>query len=58
MRKSWSRAAGQPKHNEYDLPEPTYVSWLGKTVTNPEGYGIYFQERWDKAPAANGRLSL
>jgi len=51
--KSWSRQNGEPKLNEYDLPEPTYVPWLGKTVTNPEGYGIYFQERWDEAIAAN-----
>jgi hypothetical protein len=51
--KSWSRQNGEPKLNEYDLPEPTYVPWLGKTVKNPEGYGIYFQERWDEALAAN-----
>ena len=47
--KSWSRKTGEPKMNEYDLPVPTYVPWLGKTVENPEGYGIYFQERWDEA---------
>ena len=29
--KSWSRQSGEPKLNEYDLPEPTYVPWLGKT---------------------------
>ena len=23
--------------------------WLGKTVQHPEGYGIYFQQRWDEA---------
>jgi len=51
--KSWSRENGQPKLNEYDLPEPTYVPWLGKTVENPEGYGIYFQERWDETLATN-----
>jgi hypothetical protein len=51
--KSWSRAAGEPKLNKYDMPEPTRVPWLGKTVTNPEGYGIYFQERWDEALAAD-----
>lgn len=51
--KSWSRAHGQPELNEYDLPVPTHVPWLGKTVENPEGYGIYFQERWDEALAAN-----
>jgi hypothetical protein len=51
--KSWSRANGQPTLNEYDLPEPAYVPWLCKTVENPEGYGIYFQERWDEALAAN-----
>ncbi len=47
--KSWSRENGQPALNEYDLPVPTYVPWLNKTVKNPEGYGIYFQERWDEA---------
>lgn len=47
--KSWSRETGQPAMNEYDLPVPTYVPWLGKTVENPEGFGIYFQERWDEA---------
>ncbi|TWF39219.1 hypothetical protein FHW36_106451 [Chitinophaga polysaccharea] len=47
--KSWSRAKGEPPLNQYDLPESTYVPWLKKTVTNPEGYGIYFQERWDEA---------
>ncbi|MCK9617737.1 MAG: hypothetical protein M0R21_07855 [Lentimicrobiaceae bacterium] len=51
--KSWSRESGQPTLNEYDLPEPTYVPWLGKTVEHPEGYGIYFQERWNDAIAAN-----
>ncbi|RKX42655.1 MAG: hypothetical protein DRP64_09475, partial [Verrucomicrobia bacterium] len=47
--KSWSRETGQPEMNEYDLPVPTYVPWLGKTVKNPEGFGIYFQERWNEA---------
>ncbi|MDR1368761.1 MAG: hypothetical protein LBJ72_01355 [Dysgonamonadaceae bacterium] len=51
--KSWSRENGQPKLNQYDMPEPAYVPWLGKTVDNPEGYGIYFQERWDEALQAN-----
>ncbi len=51
--KSWSRQYGEPKLNEYDLPDSAYVPWLGKTVKNPEGYGIYFQERWDEALAAN-----
>ncbi len=51
--KSWSRAAGEPQLNEFDLPEPTYVPWLGKTVENPEGYGIYFQERFDEAIACD-----
>lgn len=46
--KSWSRATGEPELDEYDLPEPTYVPWLGQTVENPEGYGIYFQERWEE----------
>ncbi len=51
--KSWSRKYGQPKLNKYDMPVPAFVPWLGKTVENPEGYGIYFQERWDDAIAGN-----
>jgi hypothetical protein len=51
--KSWSREHGQPELNEFDLPVPTYVPWLGKTVEHPEGYGIYFQQRWDEALQAN-----
>src|SRR5690606_35621707 len=42
-----------PELNEYDLPVPTHVPWLGKTVEHPEGYGIYFQERWDEALQAD-----
>ena len=51
--KSWSRATGEPELDEYDMPGPAYVPWLGKTVENPEGYGIYFQERWEDALAAD-----
>jgi len=51
--KSWSRQYGEPKLNEKDLPASAYVPWLGKTVKAPEGYGIYFQERWDEALKAN-----
>ncbi len=51
--KSWSRRNGQPALDEYDLPVPTYVPWLGDTVENPEAYGIYFQERWDEAIQAD-----
>ncbi|MET6996447.1 hypothetical protein [Chitinophaga defluvii] len=47
--KSWTREKGEPQLNQYDLPEPTYVPWLKKTVSNPEGYGIYFQDRWEEA---------
>lgn len=47
--KSWTREKGEPKLNQYDMPEPTFVPWLGKTVDNPSDYGIYFQERWDEA---------
>lgn len=47
--KSWSRENGEPELNKYDLPVPTYVPWLDEIVENPEGYGIYFQERWDEA---------
>lgn len=51
--KSWSRRDGEPKLNEYDLPDSAYVPWLGRKVSDPEGYGIYFQERWDDALSAN-----
>ncbi len=51
--KCWTRERGEPELNEQDLPVPTYVPWLGKTVKNPEGYGIYFQDRWDEAIKSN-----
>lgn len=51
--KSWSRHTLEPELDEYDLPRSAYVPWLGRTVEHPEGYGIYFQERWDDALAAN-----
>jgi hypothetical protein len=51
--KSWTRESGEPALNEYDLPEPTYVPWLGRKVEHPEGYGIYFQQRWDEAISSN-----
>ena len=46
--KSWRRETGQPQLNEYDRVDSAYVPWLGKTVKNPEGYGIYFQDRWNE----------
>ena len=47
--KCWTREGGEPALNQYDLPEPTLVPWLGKKVEHPEGYGIYFQQRWNEA---------
>ena len=47
--KSWTVEKGEPQLNGQDLPVPTYVPWLGKTVEHPEAYGIYFQQRWDEA---------
>ena len=47
--KSWSRENGEPQLNQYDLADSAYVPWLKKTVKHPEGYGIYFQERWEEA---------
>jgi len=47
--KSWTRQEDEPVLNQYDLPEPAYVPWLGRKVEHPEGYGIYFQQRWDEA---------
>jgi hypothetical protein len=40
--KSWSRKDGEPPLNEYDLP-----------ATGSSGEGIYFQERWEDALAAD-----
>ena len=54
--KSWTRQHGEPELNEYDLPVPTYLPRLGKTVKNPEGHGIYFQERWNEALEADPRF--
>jgi hypothetical protein len=51
--KSWTRKHGEPQLNQFDLPVPTLVPWLGKTAERPEGYGIYFQERWDEAIQSN-----
>ena len=31
------------------MPDSAYVPWLRRTVAHPEGYGIYFQQRWDEA---------
>jgi len=47
--KSWSRENGEPALNAYDLPDSAYVPWLHRTVADPQGYGIYFQQRWDEA---------
>ncbi|HWS00114.1 MAG TPA: hypothetical protein VN249_05825 [Prolixibacteraceae bacterium] len=47
--KSWRRETGEPPLNQYDIADSAYVPWLGRTVKNPEGYGIYFQDRWDEA---------
>lgn len=51
--KSWSRQHGEPPLDIHDMPKATEVPWLKKTVDNPEGYGIYFQERWDEALQAD-----
>lgn len=47
--KSWTRDHKEPRLNDHDMPEPTYVPWLGKTVDDPTAYGIYFQDRWEEA---------
>lgn len=47
--KSWRRQTKEPPLNQYDLPDSAYVPWLGQKVAHPEGYGIYFQDRWDEA---------
>jgi hypothetical protein len=48
--KSWSTAnADEPALDNFDMPQTAKVPWLGRTVKHPEGYGIYFQDRWDEA---------
>ena len=47
--KCWRPWIGEPELNDRDLPVRTYVPWLGKSVENPQIYGIYYQERWDEA---------
>jgi hypothetical protein len=47
--KSWTREEDEPPLNLYDLPDQAMVPWLGRKVEHPEGYGIYFQQRWDEA---------
>ena len=47
--KSWRRETKEPSLNQYDMPDSAYVPWLGHSVAHPEGYGIYFQDRWDEA---------
>jgi hypothetical protein len=47
--KSWTRADKEPQLDAHDMPVDTYIPWLKKKVAHPEGYGIYFQERWDEA---------
>lgn len=51
--KCWTREWGEPELNEYDLPVRTFVPWLGRKVDHPEGYGIYFQQRWNEALAVD-----
>lgn len=51
--KSWRRETKEPPLNQYDLPDSAYVPWLGRTMAHPEGYGIYFQDRWDEAIAVD-----
>lgn len=47
--KSWTREKGEPGLNQYDLPDSAYIPWAGKMAQHPEGYGIYFQQRWNEA---------
>jgi hypothetical protein len=47
--KSWTREKGEPGLNQYDLPDSAYTPWAGKMAKHPEGYGIYFQQRWNEA---------
>ncbi|MDR3194779.1 MAG: hypothetical protein LBT76_05760 [Tannerella sp.] len=54
--KSWTRDGGEPALNDRDMPVPTRVPWLGKTVDDPAAYGIYFQDRWDEALKSDPRF--
>ena len=51
--KSWTRKDGEPKLNEYDMPERAYVPWLQKEKDSPVQYGIYFQDRWEECLEAD-----
>ena len=51
--KSWTRATGEPDLDRFDLPRSANVPILNSNVTDPEAYGIYFQDRWDEAIAAS-----
>lgn len=54
--KSWTKEHGEPELDEHDLPKPTFVPWLAKTVEHPEAYGIYFQDRWEEALSVQPRF--
>lgn len=47
--KSWRASTGEPQLNDHDLPVDTYVPQMGKVMSRPTAYGIYFQDRWDEA---------
>ncbi len=51
--KSWRRDTKEPQLDDHDMPAKAYVPWLEKEVDNPTAYGIYFQDRWDEALAAD-----
>jgi hypothetical protein len=51
--KSWSPDKKEPALDEHDMPIEAFVPWLGETVKNPSGYGIYFQQSWNDALEAN-----
>lgn len=47
--KSWTRMHHEPMLNSYDLPDSGYMPSKKTFVSEPQQYGIYFQERWDEA---------
>jgi hypothetical protein len=62
--KSWTRRRGEPRLNEFDLPVPTFVPWLGKRVEHklelaiprkaiglPDGDALSFDFHWCDNPA-------
>lgn len=49
--KTWTVSSGEPTLNQYDMPQKKFIK--GKWVSNPEGLGLYFRDRWEEALIAD-----